>query len=64
MTSTPTPHDWLRIDAPAAPLDTLAAVVPFQWLAVHLAQAHGLAPEAMRYPGLSGALAIKLAAPR
>ena len=64
LTSTPTPHDWLRIAAPPAPLDTLAAVVPFQWLAVHLARARGLTPETMRYPGLSAALAIKLAAPR
>ena len=38
----------------------VAAVLPFQWLALLLAEARGLAPEAMRYPGLSADLHIKL----
>jgi fructoselysine-6-P-deglycase FrlB-like protein len=41
-------------------LDILYAVVPVQWLAVHLALRRGLRPETMRYPGLSADLAIKL----
>lgn len=34
-------------------------IVPFQWLAVRLAEARGLKPEDMRHGGLSAALAIK-----
>jgi glucosamine--fructose-6-phosphate aminotransferase (isomerizing) len=40
-------------------LDLLPAVVPLQWLARALAIARGMAPEAMRYPGLSARLGIK-----
>jgi fructoselysine-6-P-deglycase FrlB-like protein len=41
----------------------LAALLPFQWLAVLLAQARGMQPELMRYPGLSADLAIKASVP-
>jgi glucosamine--fructose-6-phosphate aminotransferase (isomerizing) len=41
------------------PWSILAGVTPFQWLAVRLAERRGMAPEAMRYPGLSADLAIK-----
>lgn len=34
-------------------------IIPFQWLAVRLAEARGLKPEGMRHGGLSAALAIK-----
>jgi fructoselysine-6-P-deglycase FrlB-like protein len=49
---------WL---APAPPTDwaTVAAILPFQWLATGLAEARGLVPEEMRYPGLSADLNIK-----
>ena len=40
-------------------LDLLPAVVPFQLLAHDLALARGVAPQSMRYPGLSAALGIK-----
>jgi glucosamine--fructose-6-phosphate aminotransferase (isomerizing) len=59
MTGAATPDDWFQIGGFPAPLDGLAAIVPFQWLAVRLALARGMEPEAMRYPGLSAALAIK-----
>ena len=42
------------------PWDALGALLPFQWLAAALAERRGLAPEAMRYPGLSADFAIKL----
>ncbi|WP_439572118.1 SIS domain-containing protein [Phreatobacter sp.] len=35
-------------------------VLPFQWLAVRLAEARGLQPETMRHGGLSAELAIKM----
>jgi fructoselysine-6-P-deglycase FrlB-like protein len=64
MTDTPSRWDWLQVDSAGyVPMDTLAAIVPFQWLAVHLALARGMVPEAMRYPGLSAALAIKSKVP-
>jgi glucosamine--fructose-6-phosphate aminotransferase (isomerizing) len=44
----------------AEPWAPVAAVLPFQWLALRLAEARGLVPEAMRYPGLSADLHIKL----
>lgn len=44
-------------------LDLLGAIVPFLWLAHELARLRGLAPERMRYPGLSGRLGIKTAGP-
>lgn len=44
---------------PEAPWSALGFVLPFQWLAVLLAQALGRAPEAMRHGKLSGELAIK-----
>jgi fructoselysine-6-P-deglycase FrlB-like protein len=60
MTDVPTPFDWLRIDATALqPLDTILASIPFQRLAVDCAVERGMIPEAMTYPGLSKALAIK-----
>jgi fructoselysine-6-P-deglycase FrlB-like protein len=43
-------------------LDLLAAVVPFQLLAHDLALARGVAPQSMRYPGLSAQLGIKTSA--
>lgn len=56
----PTPFDWQHIDAHAvAPLDTILASLPFQRLAVDLALRRNMIPEAMTYPGLSKALAIK-----
>jgi glucosamine--fructose-6-phosphate aminotransferase (isomerizing) len=64
MTAAVEADDWFQIDGFPPPLDCLAAIVPFQWLAVALAVARGLEPEAMRYPGLSAALAIKTEAPR
>jgi fructoselysine-6-P-deglycase FrlB-like protein len=60
-TGVATPFDWPIAGVwQAAPLDVLDAVVPFQWLAVRLALRRGMVPEAMRYPGLSKALAIKV----
>jgi len=44
---------------PSSPWSSLAVVVPFQWLAVFLAEARDLEPEAMRHGGLSRELAIK-----
>jgi fructoselysine-6-P-deglycase FrlB-like protein len=44
---------------PAAPWSALGLILPFQWLAVRLAEARGLRPEAMRYGSLSPELAIK-----
>jgi glucosamine 6-phosphate synthetase-like amidotransferase/phosphosugar isomerase protein len=40
-------------------LDLLGAIVPFQFLAWHLAREKGIVPEKMRYPGLSQKLGIK-----
>jgi fructoselysine-6-P-deglycase FrlB-like protein len=61
LTASPTPYDWMRFQAASfGVLDTLCAIAPFQWLAVRLAQRRGFPPEAMRYPGLSADLAIKL----
>ncbi len=58
-----TAFDWPKgLSWPSASFDTLAAIVPFQCLAVALAMRRGLAPHAMRYPGLSQALAIKTGA--
>lgn len=60
LTDAPTPFDWHHIDAHAvAPLDTILASLPFQRLAVDLALRRNMIPEAMTYPGLSKALAIK-----
>jgi len=42
-----------------APWSALGLLLPFQWLAVLLARARGLEPEAMRHGSLSGELAIK-----
>jgi len=59
----PSHYDWCGgLAWPASPLDIAAAIIPFQWLAVALAERRGMAPEAMRYPGLSADLAIKLPA--
>lgn len=44
---------------PQAPWNAVGLAVPFQWLAVLLAQALGLQPEAMRHGSLSRELAIK-----
>ena len=52
--------DFAALPALPAPWDALAAVVPLQWLARALALRRGMAPEAMRYPGLSQRLAIKV----
>ena len=43
-------------------LDLLAAIVPFQLLAHDLALVRGMAPQSMRYPGLSAKLGIKTSA--
>jgi len=53
------PH-WLKdLSLPASPWRALGLILPFQWLAVLLAQARGLQPEVMRYGSLSAELAIK-----
>jgi fructoselysine-6-P-deglycase FrlB-like protein len=44
-------------------LDLLGAIVPFQFLAWHLARERGIVPEKMRYPGLSQKLGIKTSKP-
>ena len=44
---------------PAPPWSALGLVLPFQWLAVLLAEARGLEPAVMRHGGLSRELAIK-----
>ena len=50
------PHG-LALAAP--PWRALGLVLPFQWLAVLLAEARGLVPEAMRHGSVSRELAIK-----
>jgi fructoselysine-6-P-deglycase FrlB-like protein len=63
LTGAGTGFDWCEgLHWPAAPHDLAAAILPFQWLAVALAERRAMAPEAMRYPGLSAALSIKLPA--
>jgi fructoselysine-6-P-deglycase FrlB-like protein len=58
-----TPDDWIKLEPDKHRiLDVLSAIVPFQWLAVHLAIRRGMQPETMRYPGLSADLAIKVKA--
>lgn len=52
-------HWPTRFALPAAPWSALGLILPFQWLAVMLAEARGLRPEVMRYGRLSGELAIK-----
>ncbi|BBK32601.1 hypothetical protein STHU_32350 [Allostella humosa] len=47
------------VPALPAPFQPLAAVIPLQWLAYHLARGRGIQPDQMRYPGLSQKLAIK-----
>ena len=49
---------WPEND-PLPELDLLGAIVPFQFLAWHLAREKGIVPEIMRYPGLSQKLQIK-----
>jgi glucosamine--fructose-6-phosphate aminotransferase (isomerizing) len=53
-----------RADAalPASPWNALGLVLPFQWLAVLLAEARGLRPETMRHGSLSRELDIKTSA--
>ena len=53
---------WPSGDSMPAPWGGLGVVLPFQWLAVMMAQERGLVPEAMRYGALSGELAIKTSA--
>ncbi|MBK8687547.1 MAG: SIS domain-containing protein [Betaproteobacteria bacterium] len=48
-----------RFVLPDAPWSALGLILPFQWLAVALAEARGLRPEDMRYGSLSRELAIK-----
>lgn len=56
----PARTEWAASPAPiGAPWNTIGLVVLFQWLAVLLAEARGLKPEAMRHGGLSAELAIK-----
>lgn len=45
------------------PQDVLASVIPFQLLAVALAEAKGIVPEEMRYPDLGKYLGIKIRRP-
>jgi fructoselysine-6-P-deglycase FrlB-like protein len=52
-------HWPMRFVLPGRPWGALGLVLPFQWLAVMLAEARGLRPEVMRYGRLSGELAIK-----
>ncbi|WP_162619466.1 SIS domain-containing protein [Salinicola peritrichatus] len=62
-TSMPTEAPTFRMNGLDIPLlheDTLTAVVPFQWLGVHLAEQRGMVPEAMTYPDLTARLGIKL----
>ncbi|MCC2613812.1 SIS domain-containing protein [Neorhizobium sp. Rsf11] len=60
LTEAATPFDWFHLDAGAVqPLDTILASIPFQRLAVDLALRRVMIPDAMTYPGLSKALAIK-----
>lgn len=64
MTGESTPFDRFGAGGnQEPPFDAIAAIVPFQWLAVELASRRGMVPEDMRYPGLSGALAIKVRVP-
>jgi fructoselysine-6-P-deglycase FrlB-like protein len=51
------------IDPAAHELDSITAIVPFQWFAWALARHRGLDPARMRYPGLSQRLAIKTGPP-
>jgi glucosamine--fructose-6-phosphate aminotransferase (isomerizing) len=61
LTERSTLHDWLRLPPLlAAPLDTVAAILPFQRLAEALARRRGLPPHRMRFPGLSQRLGIKI----
>ena len=48
------------LSLPAAPWNAIGLVLPFQWLAVLLAQARGLDPEVMRHGNLSRELDIKV----
>jgi len=61
VTGSPGAADWAaaRFTLPGA-WAVLAALLPLQWLAVALAEARGLVPHVMRYPGLSADLAIRL----
>jgi glucosamine--fructose-6-phosphate aminotransferase (isomerizing) len=52
--------DWWLAAPPPAGFAPIAAVLPFQFLAAELAEARGLAPEKMRYAGLSADLDIKI----
>lgn len=56
----PAGSSWLPgVALPATPWGALGLTVPFQWLAVALAEARGLKPEVMRHGALSAELAIK-----
>ncbi|MFI5015114.1 MAG: SIS domain-containing protein [Hyphomicrobiales bacterium] len=62
LTAKATEFDWMQLHDPLPPpLDTISAILPFQWLAVQLAIRRALDPDMMRYPHLSAALAIKIA---
>ena len=52
-------HWPTRFALPDGPWGALGLILPFQWLAVVLAEGRGLRPEAMRYGSLSRELAIK-----
>ncbi len=52
-------HWPARFALPSGPWGALGLILPFQWLAVMLAEGRGLRPEAMRYGSLSRELAIK-----
>jgi glucosamine--fructose-6-phosphate aminotransferase (isomerizing) len=56
-----TPHSFFAVDGgqPERQWRQACLVVPFQWLAVMVAEAGGLTPETMRYGALSAELAIK-----
>ncbi|WP_170182028.1 SIS domain-containing protein [Phreatobacter stygius] len=56
----PAGSPWLPgLALPATPWNALGLTLPFQWLAVALAEARGLKPEVMRHGALSAELAIK-----
>jgi fructoselysine-6-P-deglycase FrlB-like protein len=50
---------WPADSMPPSPWNALGLILPFQWLAVLLAEARGFRPEAMRHGSLSPELAIK-----
>ena len=50
---------WPRLPLAPTPWSALGLILPFQWLAIFLAEARGLVPEQMRYGRLIDELSIK-----